>query len=143
MSVTWQSFDNESPFGVSIPDKATRTGGRHRGPPFHFTVNKGVYVLLLSDDKYYVGYSTDLERRMGEHFTGNGSLWTQQYTPIRIESIYQWDEEESRRDILKVEERKTANLMRIHGVENVRGGPWAHPDIAVCPELPPHIDVPS
>ena len=32
-----------------------------------------VYILQSRDGKYYVGYTTDLDRRMKEHRTGKGS----------------------------------------------------------------------
>lgn len=36
--------------------------------PQHF-----VYILESADGKYYVGYTTDLERRMEQHRNGKGS----------------------------------------------------------------------
>ena len=35
--------------------------------------NYFVYILQSSDGKYYVGYTTDLERRMEQHQTGRGA----------------------------------------------------------------------
>lgn len=142
MTVTWQTFDEDEPFGV-ITDKPTRTGGEYRGPPFKFTVNKGIYVLELEDNNYYVGSSSDLTRRMEEHFTGNGSMWTEKHHPKRVVSVFQCTDDESVEDMENIEKYKTAMLMREHGTENVRGGPWAHPDLSICPDLPPHINIPD
>lgn len=36
--------------------------------PRHF-----VYILQASNGKYYIGYTTDLKRRMGQHKNGRGS----------------------------------------------------------------------
>ena len=41
--------------------------------------NNGTYVLKLADDKYYVGESNDIERRIWMHKNENGSAWTKQY----------------------------------------------------------------
>lgn len=38
-----------------------------------FVPNYFVYILQSSDGKYYVGYTTDLDRRMKEHQSGRGS----------------------------------------------------------------------
>lgn len=32
-----------------------------------------VYILEASNDKYYIGYTTDLKRRMTQHKNGKGS----------------------------------------------------------------------
>lgn len=32
-----------------------------------------VYILRAANDKFYVGYTTDVERRMRQHRTGKGS----------------------------------------------------------------------
>ncbi len=32
-----------------------------------------VYILQVSNGKYYTGYTADLERRMKQHRSGNGS----------------------------------------------------------------------
>jgi len=39
--------------------------------PNHF-----VYILQSSDGKYYVGYTTDLDRRMEQHRNGKGAKFT-------------------------------------------------------------------
>ena len=38
-----------------------------------------VYVLKLKEDKYYVGESSDIERRIWAHKNDNGSAWTKKY----------------------------------------------------------------
>ncbi|MCH7605277.1 GIY-YIG nuclease family protein [Patescibacteria group bacterium] len=43
-----------------------------------------VYVLLsLKDHKFYIGYSTDLKRRLSEHKTG-GSVSTKKRLPLKL-----------------------------------------------------------
>jgi predicted GIY-YIG superfamily endonuclease len=47
-----------------------------------------VYVLILEQDKWYVGYS---ERPIGprflEHFNHNGAMWTTTYRPLQVMEI--------------------------------------------------------
>jgi DNA primase len=40
-----------------------------------------VYVLRLEDDCFYIGFSRNLDRRIKEHFSGNGSVWTKKHKP--------------------------------------------------------------
>ena len=35
-----------------------------------------VYILQSADGRYYVGYTTDLERRMAQHQEGKGAKFT-------------------------------------------------------------------
>lgn len=59
--------------------------------PENFTadpIRGDVYVLLLADGCYYIGFTRNLERRMKEHFSGNGSIWTRIHEPIKIIEIH-------------------------------------------------------
>lgn len=86
-----------------------------------------VYVLLLQDKKYYVGYS---ERKVGErfleHFNAQGSQWTRKYHPLQVLQIKQGTKED--------EDRTTLEMMLKHGWWNVRGGKWCHVDLQSCPK---------
>ena len=75
-----------------------------------------VYVLALEEGKYYVGWTGDILRRIGEHFDGRGARWTRLYPPISVLLI----------KIGGVElETRIARECRAHwGSANVRGGPW-------------------
>ncbi len=42
------------------------------------------YILLCNDGSYYTGSTNDLERRLKEHFTGEGSNHTKKHPPIRL-----------------------------------------------------------
>jgi hypothetical protein len=80
-----------------------------------------VYVLLLTDNKYYVGKTDDVNKIYNIHFTKSAdgihtpksSLWTGIYRPITIEVIY-----ENTDDDTKV----TLQYMDKKGIDNVRGG---------------------
>lgn len=43
-----------------------------------------VYILSCSDGSFYTGYTTDLERRVKEHNSGNGAKYTRGRTPVTI-----------------------------------------------------------
>lgn len=43
-----------------------------------------IYVLLLENNKYYVGKTTNPEFRIEDHFCSYGSGWTSKYKPVAI-----------------------------------------------------------
>jgi restriction endonuclease S subunit/predicted GIY-YIG superfamily endonuclease len=43
-----------------------------------------IYVLLCSDDSFYIGMTDDLYRRWYEHKTGNGAKWTKTHMPVKV-----------------------------------------------------------
>lgn len=97
-----------------------------------------IYILLLEKDKWYIGY-TDREdgERFAEHFTGNGSKWTQKYKPIQV---IEW-----REGTLEDENKVTLEYMKKYGWWNVRGGSYCNVEMSappkqLVPELPSRIN---
>lgn len=43
-----------------------------------------VYVLLCSDNSYYIGSTNNLKKRFNNHQSGNGGAYTQSHRPLRI-----------------------------------------------------------
>jgi putative endonuclease len=43
-----------------------------------------MYILTCSDGSYYVGSTTDLRARVGEHWTGVGSRYVAHRLPARV-----------------------------------------------------------
>lgn len=43
-----------------------------------------VYILRCADGKYYTGHTDDLERRMGEHHTGQHCRFTATRLPVEL-----------------------------------------------------------
>lgn len=43
-----------------------------------------VYVVRCADGTYYTGYTTDVERRVATHNTGDGAKYTRGRTPVRL-----------------------------------------------------------
>ena len=84
-----------------------------------------IYVLLLEENKIYVGYSQNLGRRVWEHFNSHGSKWTTKYRPLEV--LYALEGE------IEDEDRVTLEMMEIYGWINVRGGRWTQVEMISCP----------
>jgi len=81
-----------------------------------------VYVLKLVEERYYVGRTGNILRRIKEHFTEEGALYTKKYKPLKVIEI---QEEKSRED----ERIKTITTMENYGWEKVRGACWCSLEI--------------
>jgi len=80
----------------------------------HSSQNLFTYVLTLADGCFYVGRTSDIERRLREHFTGRGARWLGAHPPRGLLEAFACD----------CERAQTLQMMRKHGWEKVRGGPW-------------------
>ena len=72
------------------------------------------YALALADGRFYVGKTFQLNMRWSQHVTGHGARFTRKYKPEKIIRVEAGDHERA----------ITLELMREHGWELVRGGPW-------------------
>ena len=43
-----------------------------------------IYILKLTNNKYYVGKTNNPEMRLQSHFSLTGSQWTKKYKPIEV-----------------------------------------------------------
>ena len=85
------------------------------------TNTKQTYILKLENDKYYVGESNNIERRIWIHENGNGPQWTKNNNVIqRINPIFNPDKNFN-------ELTQTLLMMHKHGIENVRGSLFTSP----------------
>jgi predicted GIY-YIG superfamily endonuclease len=48
-----------------------------------------VYTLNLKGGAKYVGYTSNLEKRISDHFSGMGAKWTQKHKPVSVHIIRQ------------------------------------------------------
>ena len=87
-----------------------------------------IYVLKLVDDRYYVGRTCNLLRRIEEHFTNNGSNYTKKYKPLKVIEV---EEEKSHND----EKIKTLSIMEKYGWEKVRGYCWCGIELLKPPKI--------
>jgi predicted GIY-YIG superfamily endonuclease len=81
-----------------------------------------IYVLQLIEDRYYVGRTGNILRRIQEHFTGCGALYTMKYKPLKLIEI--------KEELTNTDERnKTIEIMNKYGWEKVRGAHWCSLEI--------------
>ncbi|HWM72555.1 MAG TPA: GIY-YIG nuclease family protein [Nocardioides sp.] len=50
-----------------------------------------VYILECADGTYYVGSTTDIERRVSQHQLGEGATYTKRRLPVRLLWCAQFD----------------------------------------------------
>jgi predicted GIY-YIG superfamily endonuclease len=82
-----------------------------------------VYVLRLCSHKWYVGFTTCFEMRMHGHFSREkGAKMTKLYRPLEVMMIMKGD--------LKDEDQVTLEMMKIFGIDCVRGGRWHYPNLS-------------
>ena len=43
-----------------------------------------MYILLCNDGSYYTGSTNDLERRLEQHFAGEGANYTKKHPPVEL-----------------------------------------------------------
>ena len=48
-----------------------------------------IYVLLCKDNYYYVGRTSNPSKRLEDHFVGDGSVWTQLHSPLKVLEVRQ------------------------------------------------------
>ena len=82
--------------------------------------NEIIYVLALENDKYYVGKTCNLARRLDEHYNGDGAAWTKLYKPVKCLATHV---SSSKFD----ESVVTKEWMLTKGINNVRGGDSTNP----------------
>jgi hypothetical protein len=81
-----------------------------------------IYKLNLKGGKKYVGKTTDVDRRMNQHFSGNGSQVTKKFKPINGEIV----DEVPGFFADDVEHEHTEDYIDKYGYENVRGGMYTN-----------------
>lgn len=75
-----------------------------------------VYTLELEDGCFYVGYSENLNRRIFQHFNGEGSKWCKIHKPVKLVGVMVGGKKEETEEALR--------LMKIHGKDKVKGGAY-------------------
>lgn len=74
-----------------------------------------IYILKLTDNKYYIGKSYNPDIRISNHFENGGSYWTKKYKPVHVMHIIPGCDEYD-------EDKYTLIYMEKYGIDNVRGG---------------------
>ena len=83
--------------------------------------NSGTYILELSDNKYYVGESEDIKRRIWLHENGRGSSWTKKYE-VKSSIQPEYKKEHDFSELIH-----TLEMMNKYGINNVRGSLFSSP----------------
>jgi hypothetical protein len=77
-----------------------------------------IYILKLTNDKYYVGRTNNIDRRIEDHISSNGSEWTKRHLPVvSVDVIKGCDSFDEDKYVIKT--------MAKHGIDNVRGGSFS------------------
>ena len=77
-----------------------------------------IYVLKLTNNKYYVGKTDNPDLRLKAHIDNSGSTWTKKYKPIKIIELFEGDKYD--------EDKYVQKYMDKYGIENVRGGSYSN-----------------
>ncbi len=76
-----------------------------------------VYILKLENDKYYIGKTNDIKKRLKEHISQKASNWTTKHKIISVEKIIE--------NVDSFDEDKyVKEYMSKYGIDNVRGGSY-------------------
>ena len=81
-----------------------------------------IYKLNLQGGKKYVGKTTNVDRRMDQHFSGNGAKVTKKFKPLSgkiLEEVPGFFSD-------YVEQEYTEEYIDKYGYENVRGGRYTN-----------------
>lgn len=114
------AYDTIDDTTVDLTNKATTASylaHSDEDPIEHYSV----YILKLEQNKYYVGISGDVPKRLRQHGAGKGAKWTQKYHPIG-EPYINYLGEITYKEALRWENKYTRQMIAKHGIENVRGG---------------------
>ena len=77
-----------------------------------------MYTLNLKGGKKYVGYTSNPEKRINDHFSGMGSKVTQECKPTSIHSINKCSSVQAAKNAERITYH---NMKNYHGTDNVRG----------------------
>ena len=81
-----------------------------------------IYKLNLEDGKKYIGKTTNIDRRINQHFSGNGAKVTKKFKPIDgkvVDECHGYFSD-------KLEQKYTEKYINKHGYNNVRGGKYTN-----------------
>jgi len=120
------TYYSENGTYIRNPTAYAKTGAPMYTTKYGNTINinkeTDIYKLELQDGKKYIGKTTDVDRRMDQHFSGNGAKVTQKFKPISGEIVDTCPGFFSD----KVEQKHTNKNIKKHGYDNVRGGKYTN-----------------
>ena len=106
---------------IRSPEAYALTGApmfKNRNREKDINAPTAIYKLNLEDGKQYIGKTTNVDRRMNEHFRGNGSEVTKKFKPRSgkvIDEVPGFLADDT-------EQYHTEKYIKKKGYQNVRGG---------------------
>jgi predicted GIY-YIG superfamily endonuclease len=82
------------------------------------TPKPSVYTLNLKGGKKYIGYSSNPEKRINDHFNGRGAKVTQENKPVSVHSVNKCSSIKTAKNAERIVYN---NMKNYHGTNNVRG----------------------
>jgi hypothetical protein len=82
-----------------------------------------IYVLQLTQDKFYIGKTDNPKFRINSHFKKGGCAWTKKYNPTQIIGLFPDCDDFD-------EDKYTLKYMSKYGIDNVRGGSFCQTDLS-------------
>ena len=113
---------------IFSPDRYAATGAPMYKTPKCYVHKKNInvptaiYEVDCEDGVTYVGKTVNVERRMRQHFTGNGSKVTKKFQPLNCRVVKYVPGFLSSQE----EQDHTEKLVKKKGYEKVRGGKWVN-----------------
>jgi hypothetical protein len=120
-----KSYYTESGSKIHNPEAYARTGApMYKGYNSDKNINKEttIYKVNCNSGKKYIGKTTDFDRRMDQHFSGNGSKVTQKFKPKSAKEIDSCPGFFSK----ELEQPHTEKTIEKHGYDKVRGGSYVN-----------------
>ena len=77
-----------------------------------------IYILRLEDNKYYVGKTNNIKKRIKQHKESYGSSWTKKYKFIEMIDVIETNEH-------FLEDMYVKKYMNRYGINNGRGGSYS------------------
>jgi len=82
-----------------------------------------IYVLQLTQDKFYIGKTDNPKFRINSHFKKGGCAWTKKYNPTQIIGLFPDCDDFD-------EDKYTLKYMSKYGIDNVRGGSFCQTNLS-------------
>jgi len=89
-----------------------------KGKPSSNKKSHYVYTLNLKGGKKYVGYTSNLNKRMHQHFSGNGAMVTKQCPPVSVHAVNKCSSLQAAKNAERIVYH---NMKNYHGTDKVRG----------------------
>jgi len=81
-----------------------------------------IYVLKLQRGNYYIGKTSNIDKRIVEHVQANGSEWTKLHKPIKLVESFEGD--------IYDEDKFVIKYMDKYGINKVRGGSFTQVELS-------------